>query len=82
MTTRTFDTLEAVRILEASGVESAQAEAIVTVMNRQDLATKADLEALRVGLRADLYHALWVQGMGVVIMIGSFIAIAGALKLL
>jgi len=46
------------------------------------LASKKDLEAAIASLRADLYRALWVQGIGIVAIIGSFIAIAASLKLL
>lgn len=96
MTARNFNTLRAFRTLEASGIENRQAEAIVTVMNRQDLVTKPDLESAVTVLRtdfeslradfatfrADLYRALWIQGVGVVAVIGVLIAISGALKLL
>lgn len=71
MITRPFDTLKAVRTLEASGIESGQAEAIVTVVNREDLATKADL-----------YRALWIQGVSIVAVIGALFSIAAPLKLL
>ena len=49
-----FDTLEAVRGLEVTGVEHGQAEAMVRTMiavndaGRTDLATKADIAALKV----------------------------------
>ena len=46
--------------------------------DRDELATKADLASLR----ADIYRALWVQGAGIVAVVGGFIAIAAALKLL
>ena len=32
---------------------------------RAGLATKADLAALGAGMRADLYRALWIQGVGI-----------------
>ena len=41
------------------------------------LATKADLAEFR----ADIYRALWIQGVGIVAIVGGFIAIAAALKL-
>ena len=66
MNATTFDTHQAVRRLEAAGIETHQAEAIVSEMRdaagvdltdfatKTDLATtKADLEATIAGLRAD-----------------------------
>ena len=92
MSTSTFDTLDAMRRLEQAGMERAQAEATVeTIREAQaELATKADLRSdlaaleysLRSALsdlRADLYRALWIQGAGIVAIIGAFIAIAAAL---
>ena len=92
MSTSTFDTLDAMRRLEQAGMERAQAEATVeTIREAQaELATRADLRSdlaaleysLRSALsdlRADLYRALWIQGAGIVAIIGAFIAIAAAL---
>ena len=92
MSTSTFDTLDATRRLEKAGMERTQAEATVeTIREAQaELATKADLRSdlaaleysLRSALselRADLYRALWIQGAGIVAIIGAFIAIAAAL---
>ena len=94
MSTSTFDTLDAMRRLEQAGMERTQAEATVeTIREAQaELATKADLRSdlaaleysLRSALselRADLYRALWIQGAGIVAIIGAFIAIAAALGL-
>ena len=88
MNATTFDTHQAVRRLEAAGIETRQAEAIVSEMRdaagvdltdfatKTDLATtKADLEATIAGLRADLYRALWIQG-------GAIVAILAALRFL
>ena len=88
MNATTFDTHQAVRRLEAAGIETHQAEAIVSEMRdaagvdltdfatKTDLATtKADLEATIAGLRADLYRALWIQG-------GAIVAILAALRFL
>ena len=88
MNATTFDTHQAVRRLEAAGIETRQAEAIVSEMRdaagadltdfatKADLATtKADLEATIAGLRADLYRALWIQG-------GAIVAILAALRFL
>ena len=94
MSANTFDTLDAMRRLEQAGMERAQAEATVETMREAqgELVTKAvlrsDLAALEsrllvalAELRADLYRALWIQGAGVVAIIGAFIAIAAALGL-
>ena len=84
----TFDTRQAVRRLEAAGIETRQAEAIVSEMRdagaagREERATKAGLEATKADvevtigtLRADLYRALWMQG-------GAIAALILAAKLL
>ena len=83
MSTAAFDTLTAVQNLEASGFERRQTEAIATAINHGDerAATKADLDVLESRIRADLYRALWIQGVGIVAVIGGFIAIAASLKL-
>ena len=47
-------------------------------------ATKADiagLDARLAGLEARIYRALWIQGAGIVAIVGGFIAIAAALRL-
>ena len=87
MTASTFDTLSAARKLEAAGIERRHAEALreAATADRDDLATKGDLAVLRADLEAlegRIYRALWIQGIGIVAIIGGFIAIAGALKLL
>ena len=67
MTSTDFDALAAARDIEAAGLERAQAEAIVGAMrqaagaDRDELATKADLETGLANLRAGLYRALWIQ---------------------
>ena len=88
MNAATFDTHQAVRRLEAAGIETRHAEAIVSEMrdvgagalDRDQLATKADLEPLATkaelaGLEARMYRALWIQG-------GAIVAILTGLKLL
>jgi outer membrane protein TolC len=55
MTTAVFDTLKAARHLEDAGIETKQAEAIVTTMAKafdDSVATKADLAALKADLAA------------------------------
>lgn len=55
MTTAVFDTLQAARQLEDAGIETRQAEAIVTTMAKafdDSVATKSDLAAVRANLDA------------------------------
>ena len=86
MTATTFNPLAAARDLEAAGIERRQAEAHAEVLrqavtaDRDEFATKADLdhldakiEARLATLRADLYRALWIQG-------GAIVAILTALR--
>jgi len=77
MTANTFDTLSAARELEAAGIERRQAEAIAEGMRRAATADRDELAT-----KADLYRALWIQGAGIVAIIGGFIAIAAGLKLI
>ncbi len=82
------DTLEAVRKLRDAGMDESQAEAIVEIigsafnnlMTRDDAALlKAEIKAEVFGVKADVYRALWIQGIGIVAVVGTFIAIATAL---
>ena len=68
MTAATFDTLAAADRLRDAGFDDGQARAIVEIHRDAgaELATKADLDALRAELRADLYRALWIQGAGII----------------
>ena len=83
-TAAAFDTHAAVRGLEAAGIDTKHAEAIVETMqtartvDMDRLATKADLAELR----ADLYRALWIQGGAIVAIIAGFVTILSGLKLL
>ena len=65
MSAAAFDTLEAARELEAAGIERHQAEAIVSVQREagEPLATKSDLDTAIPTLRADIFRALWIQGL-------------------
>ena len=56
MTATAFDTLKAARDLEAAGIDSRQAEAIVSTIRQSGdaVATKADVEAVRIAMSADL----------------------------
>ena len=87
-----FDALAASQELREAGVENRQAEAIAAAIRRAaaagrgGLATKADLDVLRAHidtsiavLRADLYRALWIQGMGVIAVMTGLVSIAALL---
>ena len=71
MSSAGFDTPE-------TGVECQRAEANATVTrravatDRETLAMKADIA----GLEARIYRALWIQGMGTVVIVGGFIVLA------
>ena len=91
MAASTFDTLAAADELRNAGFDEKQARAIIGIQRSagEQLATRADVEALKIDLdavaarlEATLYRALWIQGTGVVVIIGAFIAIAAALKLI
>ena len=56
----TFDTYAAVKNLERAGFQEAQAEAVVRTVGEaidDQVATKADLAALRAQVQADLFKA-------------------------
>ena len=56
----TFDTYAAVKNLERAGFQEAQAEAVVRTVGEavdDQVATKADLTALRAEVQADLFKA-------------------------
>ena len=92
-----FDTLAAADELRDAGFDDKQVHAIIEIHRRggEPLATRADLKATRADLRATradleadlkalegrLYRALWIQGAGIVLVNGSFIASAAALRL-
>ena len=40
---------------------------------------KAEIKADVFHIKADVYRALWIQGIGIVAIVGTFIAIAAAL---
>ena len=61
MTVAAFDTHQAVRRLEAVGIETRQAETIVSEMRDASGADRGELV-----IRGELYRALWVQGAGIV----------------
>ena len=61
MTAAAFDAHQAVRRLEAAGIETRQAEAIVSEMREAAGADRGELVT-----RGELYRALWIQGAGIV----------------
>ena len=73
MSTATFDTHAAVRDLEATGLDTRQAEAIATAIRNAhgNLATKADLASVR----ADLAIIRWVVGIQSAISLATFAAV-------
>lgn len=75
------DTLEAVRKLRDAGMDESQAEAIVEIIggSLSNLMTKHDAAVLQAVIKADVYRALWIQSIGIVAIVGTFIAIATAL---
>ena len=94
MASTTFDTLRVARDLEAAGVDRGQAEARAEALrqaatarhsrgsgNRDELATKMDLDTLEARMNARfealegrMYRMFWIQG-------GAIVAIMAALKL-
>ena len=61
MTAGIFDTHQAVRRLEAAGIETPQAEAIISEIRDAAGADRGELVT-----RGELYRALWIQGAGIV----------------
>ena len=64
--TAAFDTHQAVRRLEAAGIETRQAEAIVSEMREAAGADRGELVAC-----GELYRALWIQGAGIVAILAA-----------
>ena len=65
MSAHAFDTLKAMRILTAAGMQEPVAEAVVTTMNdavTEGVATKADIVNLRAELKSRLDTQQWVLG--------------------
>ena len=90
MAASTFDTLRIAQALRDAGFDNGQAEAIVSAIQQslgENVATKADLAALRdelradmAELRADIYRALWVQGAGILVALGALASVAVAIS--
>ena len=84
MTATTFDTLAAMRRLEAAGIGAAQAEAIIDTMRESagELATKGDIARLDGHLRAldsRLNTLQWVVGIQSAITLATFAIVAAKL---
>jgi hypothetical protein len=89
------NSLEAVRKLREAGMDESQAEAVVEVItcafNGQ--VTKGDTSSITSEIKSEFeevkaaisnfktgfHRALWIQGAGIVAIVGAFIAIATAL---
>ena len=73
METVTFDTHQAVKAITRSGLNDAQAEAIVTTITtamNQSLATKSDFLALKVdmeALKGEMLVLKWMVGVIIVV---------------
>ena len=70
-----FDTLRAANILKGAGFDDEQAVAIVYAIQdalRENAAAKSylgpsDMQTALAEFRADIYRALWIQGIGIAI---------------
>ena len=84
MNATTFDSLSAARRLQEAGLEQGLAEAIAetlceaTAANRDDLATKTDLSALELRLKAEMSTT---ANRVIVIILIALGALLAALKL-
>ena len=88
MSASTFNPLATARDLEAAGVERRQAEAIAEGIrqaagaDRDDLATKGDLDALRKETKSDLHREIgtlrselrWILGFQVALILAAVAA--------
>ena len=74
----TFDTLTAVRKLEAAGMDRKQAEAVVGVVRagQGEFATRADLSALVERFAARFHRALVIQAAGIIAALAALACIA------
>ena len=84
MTTPTFDTQASVSRLRSAGIDEPAARGIVEVVSAatSPLVTRDMLATEVAGLKADvltaMYRALWIQGMGIVAVVGGIVGIAQA----
>ena len=90
MNAAAFDTYAAAKRLRDAGFDESQAEAAVTMVrdavgtDREQLATKADLDTAIAGLKADMLKVAIGIAIGVVIANATLTAVLvfGALRLL
>lgn len=84
MTAPTFDTQASVSKLRSAGIDEPAAHSIVEVVSEATgpLVTRDMLATEVAGLKADvltaMYRALWIQGMGIVAVVGGIVGIAQA----
>ena len=77
MSTGGFEALSVARKLEETGIERGQAEAIAKAVQsgagagHEDLVKRADLDSAAAVLRADMYRAPWIQGVGIVAVVAA-----------
>ncbi|MCE2529503.1 MAG: hypothetical protein J4G11_06500 [Acidimicrobiia bacterium] len=78
MTAPTFDTQASVTKLRSAGIDEPAANSIVEVVSdaTSPLVTRDMLTTELSGLRADMYRALWIQGAGIVAVVGGIVGIA------
>ena len=85
MTAPTFDTQAGVRKLRDAGLGEQAAESVVEVVGEATSplvtrdALKMELAGVESRLRADMYRALWMQGVGIVAVVGGIVAILEAI---
>ena len=88
----TFDTRKAFRKLLQRGLPEPAADGIVEVVDEATssvvtgdilraelLVARTEFRAEMAELRADMYRALWIQGAGVVAILGVIVGVANAL---
>lgn len=80
MTAPTFDTQASVSKLRSAGIDEPAANSIVEVVAdaTSPLVTRDMLTSELAQFRADMYRALWIQGVGIVAVMGGIVGIAQA----
>ena len=77
MSAGSFDVLSVARELEGIGIERGQAQAIAKAVQsageagREGLVKRADLKSAVAAPRADMYRALWIQGVSIVTVVAA-----------
>ena len=77
MSAPTFNTQSGVRKLRSARMEEREAETVVEVVGEATslLVTRDVLRTELAEFRADMYRALWMQGAGIVAVVGGIVAI-------